>query len=347
MNKKFFKISIIYFIALILIAIIFALGSLGILKNDYLCTLLIQVVVMFAVPLLLYTIFVSKSFKKTFADTGFKSISGKIIILSFCLGIVVYFLNSYIAEVFYGVIKIFGYENINSTQTISLDYSSLFKEFIVASVLPGFCEEFLHRGILVNSNKKEISPRYVLIISSILFGLMHLNIKQFFYATFIGLLIGYVGLVSDSIFPCMIIHFMNNFLSSYFYYGVALKLPLASIVYKLKISLNANFLLSVISSILFIFLLLYTFQYIIGEIFKERAKRDVKKIVSSLELENLPILEAQKKIDEVNEIINSKKDLKVFNNKTKKLRFLDNIFIISSLILGSIITVSSFIWGII
>ena len=71
-NNNYLKISIIYFISLIAVAIIFTLSSFGFLINDYLSTFLIQIVVMFGVPMLLYTALVSKNFKQTFKDAGFK-----------------------------------------------------------------------------------------------------------------------------------------------------------------------------------------------------------------------------------------------------------------------------------
>lgn len=346
-NKKYFIISIIYFIAIISVAIIFALGYLGVLNNEYLSTFFIQIVVMFAIPMILYTLFVSKNVKKTFKDTGFNRISGKIILISIGLGFIIYFLNSYVADVFYSIIYLFGYESLSSGSTIVLDNATLFKEFILSTILPGICEEFLHRGILLHANKKSTNPRFVLIISSILFGLMHLNIGQFFYATFIGLFIGYVALASDSIFPCMIIHFMNNFLSSYFFYGPKLDLPFANIVNYARSIFSTNLIISIISSTLFIFVLLSMFIYLTRKIIIERTSQDIKKIVLSLKLDNLPIEEAQKKVEEINNILNIKKGTNIIAKKQEKPKFFDNIFIISSMVLGLIITISTFIWGII
>ena len=57
-NKTIFKINIIYFVALVGVAILFALGYLGIIKNDILASCLLQIDVMFAIPLLLYTLMV-------------------------------------------------------------------------------------------------------------------------------------------------------------------------------------------------------------------------------------------------------------------------------------------------
>ena len=56
------------------VAVIFVLGYLGIITDSYLSTFLIQGVVMLAMPVILYSLFVSKNVKQTFSDFGFKKI---------------------------------------------------------------------------------------------------------------------------------------------------------------------------------------------------------------------------------------------------------------------------------
>ena len=185
-NKNFFKINFIYFTAMICVAVVFVLGYAGVIKNEVLSSFLIQIVVMFAIPLLMYTVLISRNVKQTFKDAGFKKLSGKMIALTILIGIVLYFVNSFVADAFSSIIALFGYENLYGATTIRLTYKYLLKDFILSAIFPAFCEEFLHRGIMLFSNKKVNNPRYCLIISSILFGLMHLNINQFFYAAILG-----------------------------------------------------------------------------------------------------------------------------------------------------------------
>lgn len=82
------------------------------------------------------------------------------------------------------------------------------------AILPAICEEFLHRGVLLNG-LKEIGIKKAILISSLMFGLLHFNINQFFYATILGMLMALVSVVSKSIYPAMIIHFTNNAISVY------------------------------------------------------------------------------------------------------------------------------------
>ena len=334
---------------MILVALIFVLGYLGLLQNDYISSFLIQIMVMFAIPMLLYTLFVSKNFKQTFKDTGFKKISSRMIGITIILGIVLYFINNFVAQFFSSLISLFGYENLTQTTTVTFTYELLFREFLLSCILPGICEEFLHRGIMLFAGKKCGNTRYVLITSSILFGLMHLNINQFFYATILGFLMGYVAIVSDSIYPSIIIHFLNNFLNTYFYYGYYLNWPFATFINNLQALIASNIFVFIIVNAVLICILISLYIYLTQILAKERVRYDVKKIILCLEIDNLPLEQAQTKINQANEILQKSESLKFKNTVSggEKFSFLSQVFLISSLVLGSLITMSTYISGII
>ena len=344
-NKNIFKINIIYFVALVLVATVFLLGYLGYFENEILLSILIQIVVMFAIPLLMYSIIMKKKPNETLKDFGLKKISSKMVFISIIIGFVLYFINSFVADAFYGIITLLGYENISSGTTSTINYLTLLKELVLSCILPGFCEEFLHRGLMLHSRKKHSNPKYCLIISSILFGLMHLNIRQFFYAAILGYLMGYVALVANSIVPSIIIHFMNNFLSNYFFYGKYFKWPLANFVSFITNIFYSNIFLLFTTSVISIMLLLLAYNYLTKVLLKERAKLDIKSIIRALEMEKLSVTEAQIKFNEVNNLLKYKSIQEEKNKKTTS--FTDNIFLISSIILGILITISTFIWGVI
>ncbi len=343
-NKNIFKINLIYFTAISLVAVLFLLGYLGILQNEFLTSFLIQIVVMFAIPLLMHSLLVKRTAKQSLSDCGFKKISGKTLAISIILGVILYFVNSFVADTAYGILSLFGYENLSSSETINLNYGLLFKELVLSCILPGFCEEFLHRGIMLISRKKHANTKHCLIISSILFGLTHLNIRQFFYATILGFLMGLVGLVSNSIFPCMIIHFMNNFLGNYFVYGTYLNWPLARFVNFITNLFSSNLFIYITSSTMFVCGLLWLYFYLLKKLSQERAKCDIQKVVKALQMERLTLIQAQIQFNQINQLLKHN----TFQEQSKpKQSFADKIFLISSFVLGGIVTISSFIWGII
>lgn len=332
---------------MVCVAILFALGSFGIITNEFLASFLIQIVVMTAIPLLLYTLLVSKNIKTTLKDTGFAKFSFKMLLISIGLGLVLYFINSFIATFFSSIIHGLGYESLSSSQTITLDYKFLLKEFILTAILPSICEEFLHRGIMLNASKKHTNPRYCLIISSLLFGLMHLNVNQFFYASILGFLMGIVAFASDSIYPCIIIHFMNNFLGSYFAYGVSLNWPFAKFVASIESFFMSNFFLFVISSVVCMALLAFAYFFLIKKLIFERTRIEMTKVLKELNILNTPLDQAQDRIQQINNVLTTSKSIKgIVPKSEEKISFKNKIFVISSFVLGAVITISSFIWGI-
>lgn len=346
-EKNFAKINIIYFIALCMVCVWFILGYTGIIRNDILSTFLIQIVTMLAVPLLLYTLFCSKSIKKTFSDTGFKKISSKMVIISILLGVVLYFLNGYVASFFQGLVNLLGWENLYQkfyTSTTQFTYKLLLQEIILSCVLPAICEEFIHRGIMLHANKK-YNPRLCLYLSSLLFGLIHLNIYQFFYAAILGFIMGYVTLIADSIYPSMIIHFLNNFLSTYIYYGVNLKWKIPTIISLIQTIFSYNLIIYVISTVSAVTLIAMIIVALIQSLKKEKARQDIKQLNKNLQKNNIPFEEAKAVIDNYN--LNLQKSNKYRLPNGKKPKFTDSVFLISSVVLGGIITLSTFIWGII
>lgn len=90
--------------------------------------------------------------------------------------------------------------------------------FISTAIIPAFVEELLFRGLIL-SQIKPYSTLGAILISAILFGLMHQTTFQFFYTTVLGVILAVVRIKTGSIWPCILVHFFNNFISvmqSYF-----------------------------------------------------------------------------------------------------------------------------------
>lgn len=83
---------------------------------------------------------------------------------------------------------------------------------ITLALVPGFCEEFLFRKTILSA----LSPYgegFAIIASSILFGLMHQNVLQIFYATMAGIVLGCAYSRTRSFLCVFLIHFSNNLIS--------------------------------------------------------------------------------------------------------------------------------------
>jgi len=91
--------------------------------------------------------------------------------------------------------------------------------FISIVIAAPILEELIFRGIILNGLLKSYSPLKSIIISSLLFGLVHLNPWQFIGASIGGILSGWVYFKTKKITLPIIIHMTNNllaFLGQYF-----------------------------------------------------------------------------------------------------------------------------------
>lgn len=89
--------------------------------------------------------------------------------------------------------------------------------FIATAIVPALVEEFSFRGIVLGLLKKH-GEGFALIVSSILFGVMHGNFEQIPFAILVGLILGYIYIKTKNIWACVIVHCVNNAVSVIFSY---------------------------------------------------------------------------------------------------------------------------------
>lgn len=84
---------------------------------------------------------------------------------------------------------------------------------ILMALLPAVVEETIFRGMIYNtySNRR---PLIGILLSALLFGLMHMNFNQLPYAMYLGIIMALVMEACDSILAPMIVHFTMNATSS-------------------------------------------------------------------------------------------------------------------------------------
>ena len=111
------------------------------------------------------------------------------------------------------IFTIFGYKKSYPAGTIYLGVGDFFLMLFITAVLPAVFEEFSHRGLLLSGLENRGSEMSAVVLSAVLFGLMHANPGQMIYATFGGLVFGVAVVKTDSIIPAMCAHFANNAVS--------------------------------------------------------------------------------------------------------------------------------------
>ena len=81
------------------------------------------------------------------------------------------------------------------------------------SVFAPFFEEWLCRGIILRGLLKKMKPGWAIVISALVFGLIHMNLWQAIPAFIIGTILGYVYYKTGSLKLTMLMHCVNNTLS--------------------------------------------------------------------------------------------------------------------------------------
>lgn len=81
--------------------------------------------------------------------------------------------------------------------------------FLGTAIVPAFTEEFAFRGVMLTPLRKYGDARAVL-ITSILFALMHGNFVQIPFTFIGGLVFGFAVVYTNSLLPAMLIHALNN-----------------------------------------------------------------------------------------------------------------------------------------
>lgn len=103
-------------------------------------------------------------------------------------------------------------EGIIKEATEYVSDQGLILQFITIALVPAFCEEFLFRGLIL-SNLMPYGKGLAIVISSLLFGLMHGNFYQFLYTTVAGVILGLIYVRTGSIWCSVLMHMINNALS--------------------------------------------------------------------------------------------------------------------------------------
>lgn len=365
-GKSIFKIFLIYYISMLLFCALRILVQLGIFPDklwvDILFSCFVQIGLLLILPSILFCVLFKCKPSRLIKDCNFNKVNYKVILISIVLGILCFIINIAVSSLFNGVLTFTGYRFSSSG---TADYSTLnfVIDILTVAILPAICEEFIHRGVLLQGIK-HIGFKKAIIISSVLFGLVHFNIQQVSYAIVVGLILGFVSVVAKNIYPAMIIHFINNFISTYISYashndwiGGNILNDIQALLTSGKslwiFSISALILIAVVSLLFFFVWLLYR------QSIMRKVKKAIDKIYKGSKVfeKNQPIHFAEERIIrellENNTLLNltykkmdSPIEIVMPKEKTRYLwRSKDKIFMWASLILGALVTIFTYIWG--
>ena len=85
----------------------------------------------------------------------------------------------------------------------------------VFAVTPAICEELAFRGFILSGLARGGRLKVAIIVSSLMFGIIHMIPQQAFNAALLGLVLGLLAVHSRSLFPAMAFHLVNNTMATF------------------------------------------------------------------------------------------------------------------------------------
>jgi membrane protease YdiL (CAAX protease family) len=177
----------------------------AIIDQVFISTLFAQISTLLLCLVLLY-----KEKLKSFLN--FKKISIKLIVISFFAGISMVFVSLNIIN----LLEIFFPKLVEDSLSELTDLINInsWLLFIPVVLMAPVVEEVLYRGILFRAFKKEgIRSIWIILISGLVFGIIHLNFVQSTYAAILGVIMALAYYWTKNILVPVIMHFGNNLLA--------------------------------------------------------------------------------------------------------------------------------------
>lgn len=121
------------------------------------------------------------------------------------------------ATMFGNVLSSIGHAPVMPEVTYSRGFYGVALAVISTAFVPALAEEFAMRGVAMGLLRR-FGDGFAILMSSIMFGLMHRNLVQAPFAFIVGLGLGFVAVKGGSVWLAVIVHFINNLLAVCFTY---------------------------------------------------------------------------------------------------------------------------------
>lgn len=138
-----------------------------------------------------------------------KPSDGKLFLAAVLMGMVAMLLSNFLTSFFVVTMERFGFTFDNYTFPSPDTVSGYVWLLLSNAVVPALVEEYAMRGVVLQSLRR-YGDRFALVISSIIFALMHGNLAQAPFAFLLGLVIGRLVIETESLWTGILIHVINN-----------------------------------------------------------------------------------------------------------------------------------------
>lgn len=185
-------------------------------KRDFESGVLITEFLLLALPTIVFTKLNGTSIKRDLRLNRLSIIDAVLV--------VVIFMSGYWVAVFINLLGQIILSMLGQLITPQIPFAQSGSEYITLLLViagsAGICEEILCRGYIMRAYER-LGMWPCIIMSALLFSLLHLNIQNILAPFFLGLLLGFVVYKTNSIYAGMIGHFINNMIAVTWGYVVA------------------------------------------------------------------------------------------------------------------------------
>ena len=196
-------VSDVWFVVALTIVLVLYAGSMLQLRFGLAGVFGTQLILLF-IPLLV-VLYTKRDIRLTygFQKTGIRSYLGGIFLITGFLPI-----NIVIST---GLVSLFP----DSAQNVTTAFDELLSGNIVSvlfviALAPAVCEEMLFRGMIFHAMKAKYRISVAIGIVAVLFGIYHMSLVKLIPTGLLGFVLCYVAYRADSIYPAMLMHFLNN-----------------------------------------------------------------------------------------------------------------------------------------
>lgn len=141
-------------------------------------------------------------------DFGYRKVKVRYLFIALALAFGLLFSLNWVNGWFVELLSLLGYTAPESALP-STAGAGFFGVLLVVAVLPALCEETIFRGIILDG-VKDIGTVAACLLGGLLFSIFHQSPTQTIYQFICGAAFTLLAIRADSIWPAILIHFVNN-----------------------------------------------------------------------------------------------------------------------------------------
>lgn len=141
-----------------------------------------------------------------------KQVRGGMLAIGVVGGMAIAIFANVVASWLMSGLTMFGVPEPEMPDLLQPTLTSLLLNIVLTAVLPALVEEMIFRGYILGALRPH-GDGLAIVLSAVLFGLFHGNVLQIPFALILGLVMGYLTVQTDSIWPAVLLHFTNNLMS--------------------------------------------------------------------------------------------------------------------------------------